>query len=90
MPPFELSYLPLDIDLETKAVLKKLTTSHRSLAELKGMSKSIPNQSILINTLGLQEAKDSSAVENIITTHDDLYKAELNTNRIHPLASKEV
>jgi Fic family protein len=90
MPIFELSYLPLDIELETKAVLKKLTTSHRSLAELKGMSKSIPNQNILINTLGLQEAKDSSAVENIITTHDDLYKAELNTNRIHSLASKEV
>lgn len=90
MVSFELSSLPLNIELETNAVLRKLTTAHRSLAELKGMSKSIPNQSILINTLGLQEAKDSSAVENIITTHDDLYKAELNTLKIHTLASKEV
>jgi len=90
MVSFELSFLPLNIELETNAVLRKLTTAHRSLAELKGMSKSIPNQSILINTLGLQEAKDSSAVENIITTHDDLYKAELNTHKIHTLASKEV
>jgi Fic family protein len=44
------------------------------LAELKGIAASIPNQEILINTLGLQEAKDSSAIENIVTTHDDLFK----------------
>ena len=90
MQLYTLSYLPLNIELETKIVLKKLTSSHKALAELKGMSKSIPNQTILINTLGLQEAKDSSAVENIITTHDDLYKAELKTNSIESLESKEV
>ena len=90
MQLYTLSYLPLNIELETKIVLKKLTSSHKALAELKGMSKSIPNQTILINTLGLQEAMDSSAVENIITTHDDLYKAELKTNSIESLESKEV
>ena len=90
MPLYTLSYLPLNIELETRIVLKKLTSSHKALAELKGMSKSIPNQTILINTLGLQEAMDSSAVENIITTHDDLYKAELKTNSIESLESKEV
>ena len=90
MQLYTLSYLPLNIELETKIVLKKLTSSHKALAELKGMSKSIPNQTILINTLGLQEAMDSSAVENIITTHDDLYKAELKTNNIESLESKEV
>ena len=90
MPLYTLSYLPLNIELETRIVLKKLTSSHKALAELKGMSKSIPNQTILLNTLGLQEAMDSSAVENIITTHDDLYKAELKTNSIESLESKEV
>jgi len=90
MQLYTLSYLPLNIELESTMVLKKLTSSHKALAELKGMSKSIPNQTILINTLGLQEAKDSSAVENIITTHDDLYKAELKTNSIESLESKEV
>ena len=90
MQLYTLSYLPLNIELESTTVLKKLTSSHKALAELKGMSKSIPNQTILINTLGLQEAKDSSAVENIITTHDDLYKAELKTNSIESLESKEV
>jgi len=58
-------------------VLRKLSSAHRYLAELKGMAASIPNESILINTLTLQEAKDSSEIENIITTHDELYKNSL-------------
>jgi Fic family protein len=78
MQLYTLSYLPLNMELETVQMFSRNSLTHtRALAELKGMSKSIPNQTILINTLGLQEAKDSSAVENIITTHDDLYKAEL-------------
>lgn len=68
--------LPLQIDLESKAVLRQLNLSNKKLAELKGVALTIPNESILINTLILQEAKESSAVENIITTHDDLYKAD--------------
>lgn len=63
--------------IETIPILKKLASAHRRLAELKGVAASIPNQSILINTLVLQEAKDSSSIENIITTHDELYKAQL-------------
>ncbi|MGL1936048.1 MAG: hypothetical protein OCD01_13555 [Fibrobacterales bacterium] len=58
---------------ETKLALKEAPRAHRALAELKGVVKSIPNEEILINTLSLQEAKDSSEVENIITTHDELY-----------------
>ncbi len=58
--------LPLDQDIESKAVLKKLARAHQALAELKGVVASIPNQSILISTLSLQEAKDSSAIENMI------------------------
>lgn len=70
--------LPYAEDLETKSILKKLPAAHAALAELKGIVQSIPNQIILLNTLGIQEAKDSSSVENIITTHDDLYKANLD------------
>ena len=70
--------LPYAEDLETKSILKQLPAAHAALAELKGIVRSIPNQIILLNTLGIQEAKDSSSVENIITTHDDLYKANLD------------
>ena len=73
---YSIPNLPLNIELETKPVLKKLTKAHQALAELKGVSGVIPNQSILISTLSLQEAKDSSAIENIITTHDELYKSD--------------
>jgi Fic family protein len=85
-----LKKLPLEQDVESKVVLKKLTSAHKALAELKGVVLSIPNENILINTLGLQEAKDSSAIENIITTHDDIYKAELNLNSFKSLDAKEV
>lgn len=67
-PPF----LPLENieQWETRTVLKRTAEAHRFLAELKGIAASIPNEAILINTLSLQEAKDSSEVENIVTTHD--------------------
>ena len=89
MNNFKLEKLPLKKDIETKNVLKKLNEAHRALAELKGLVSSIPNENILINTLGLQEAKDSSEIENIITTHDDLYKAELNLDGVKSLDAKE-
>lgn len=87
---WKLEELPLPIDVETKAVLKSLPSAHAALAELKGIASTIPNQIILINTLGLQEAKDSSAIENIITTHDDLFKSELNLDSFKSLEAKEV
>ncbi len=86
----KLKKLPLERDIESKTILKKLATTHRALAELKGIVSSIPNENILINTLGLQEAKDSSAIENIITTHDDIFKAELNLEGFKSLNAKEV
>ena len=70
--PYKIPRLPLTLDLETKAILKKTATARSALAEMKGAALSIPNESILISTLSLQEAKDSSAIENIITTHDEL------------------
>ena len=85
-----LPLLPLPIDLESKAILKKLAKAHQALAELKGVAASIPNQAILINTLALQEAKDSSAIENIITTHDDLYRSDSIARNFVSTAAKEV
>lgn len=78
---YQIPTLPLSCDLETKTILLQLNKSNKKLAELKGVALTIPNESILINTLILQEAKESSAVENIITTHDELYKvgAELKS-----------
>ena len=57
-------------DFESSVVLRKTARAGRALAELKGLAGSIANQGILINALGLQEAKDSSAIENIVTTHE--------------------
>jgi len=75
---------------ETPAILKLLASSSRKLAELKGIAASIPNQGILINTLGLQEAKDSSEIENIVTTHDELFKDEVLPETFANPAAKEV
>lgn len=82
--------LPLTIDLESKPVFKQLVRSHAALAELKGVVKTIPNESILITTLSLQEAKDSSEIENIITTHDELYQSNVLQQQFTSLAAKEV
>jgi Fic family protein len=75
---------------DAPAILKKLASSSRRLAELKGLAASIPNQGILINTLGLQEAKDSSEIENIVTTHDELFKDDVHPDEFANPAAKEV
>lgn len=88
---YDIPILPLPYDLETKAVLKQVNLANRRLAELKGIARNIPNEQILISTLTLQEAKDSSEVENIVTTQDDLYKATMNMQQeIATAATKEV
>lgn len=86
MPPM----LPLTEDIQTTDIYKKLISAHKYLAELKGVVETIPNEAILINTLTIQEAKDSSEIESIITTHDELYKAELFTDILKNSAAKEV
>lgn len=88
---YNIPNLPLPYNLETVRVLKQLNKANRKLAELKGIARTIPNENILISTLTLQEARDSSAVENIVTTQDDLYKAGLSDKKIvlNP-ATKEV
>src|SRR5689334_25289910 len=71
-------------------ILKRLAAASRQLAELKGVAASIPNQGILISALGLQEAKDSSAIENIVTTHDELFRDSLFPEDPGSPAAKEV
>lgn len=75
---YRIKELPNIGEVETKTVLKKSLQANKALAELKGILATIPDQNILINTLSLQEAKDSSAIENVITTHDELFKASLD------------
>lgn len=74
--------------LENREVWAALTVAHRYLAELKGLCESLPNQRILLDTLGIQEAKDSSEIENIITTHDELYAGK--SDAVASPAAKEV
>lgn len=88
---YKIPELPLPYDLETKDILKQVNKATRKLAELKGVAQTIPNERILISSLTLQEAKDSSAVENIVTTQDDLYRAGLDINhQFINAATKEV
>lgn len=88
---YSIPSLPLPYDLETKEVLKQLNRANRKLAELKGVAQTIPNERILISSLTLQEAKDSSEVENIVTTQDDLYRAGLDpSHQFITAATKEV
>ncbi len=90
--PVQLEKLPLagESALESVRILKKLAQAHRYLAELKGVAKTIPNEGILISTLMMQEAKDSSAIENIITTHDELFQAGVLKGQKVNQAAKEV
>ena len=89
-PTYQPPDLPPTAELETVVVLKALSNAHRYLAELKGRARVIPNQGLLIDTLGLQEAKASSAIENIVTTQDELFQANLLSHDLLPGPAKEV
>lgn len=83
--------LPLDATLyRTVEILEQLGQAKLALGRLQGRGVAIPNQGMLINTISLQEAKASSAIENIFTTDDDLYKAYSERNQERAGASKEV
>lgn len=73
-PYNQLPILPPAIELETKKVLKQCILARAALAELRQAGELIPNQSVLINILPLLEAKDSSEIENIVTTTDKLFQ----------------
>ena len=89
-PTCTLPRLPPPVELETVKVLKALNLASRALADLKGQARTIPNQAILIDTLALQEAKASSEVENIVTTQDELFQADVFPDDPQSPAAKEV
>jgi len=91
IPWNDLPLLPIRKELyQTIEIMEKLGDAKAALARLHGRSAIIPNQGLLINTISLQEAKISSAIENIFTTDDELYKAYSDQYTETTGASKEV
>ncbi|MEY3647638.1 MAG: hypothetical protein RLZ13_523 [Bacteroidota bacterium] len=90
IPYNELPSLPPKVDLETKAVLLKIISASRALAKLNGAIRKLPNPTLFIDSIHLQEAKASSAIENILTTHDDLYQALVSDSSFENPEAKEV
>jgi Fic family protein len=89
-PYNDLPLLPPTADIETKAILRKTVSAGRALAQLNGSLLSVPNPTIFLDTIYLQEAKASSEIENIITTNDDLYQSLVADRKIENAATKEV
>jgi len=90
MSNYKIPTLPISSQVETSNVLKKAIKANKIIAELKGIAQTIPNQSLLINTLSIQESKDSSEVESIITTHDELFRFDQKSSETFSPAAKEV
>lgn len=87
---YKLEKLPLKANVETTLILKQLSKTSRALAELKGIARTMPNQNILINAIMINEAKTSSDIENIVTTHDEIYKAMIRPFDTTPFAKEVV
>ncbi|MBP3944385.1 Fic family protein [Sphingobacteriaceae bacterium WQ 2009] len=90
VPYNDLPLLPPNVDVETKAILRKTISAGRALAQLNGTLLNLPNPTLFLDTIYLQEAKSSSEVENIITTNDDLYKSYVADKKIKNFSTKEV
>ncbi|MDN5211959.1 Fic/DOC family N-terminal domain-containing protein [Fulvivirgaceae bacterium BMA12] len=89
-PYNDLPLLPPTTELESRSILKNAIKANRVLASLNAKASSIPNQSMLVNTATLKEAKDSSEIENIVTTSDSLFEGfVLDAGSADP-ATKEV
>lgn len=89
-PYNDLPLLPPAVELESKAVLKQAIAANRVLANLRGLAAQIPNQGMLISSIVLQEARLSSEIENIVTTNDELYRADADPEGKADPHTKEV
>ncbi|MDZ7793933.1 MAG: Fic family protein [Spirochaetia bacterium] len=85
-----LPHLPPKVDIETKKILNQAIKANKELARLKGYCSLLPNETILLNSIVLKEARTSSEIENIITTQDEIYKALAESERKIDTATKEV
>jgi Fic family protein len=90
IPYNDLPLLPPKADIETKKILRKTISAGRALAQLNGTLLNLPNPTLFLDTIYLQEAKASSEVENIITTNDELYKSLVADKKVENSAAKEV
>ena len=90
LPYNALPLLPPKEEIENKAILRKTILASRALSELKGAITNLPNPTLFLDTIQLQEAQASSAIENIVTTHDELFKASVAGKKIENPAVKEV
>lgn len=90
IPYNRLPILPPKTNLETTKVLRKTINASRALAQLNGLLTNLPNPTLFLDTIHLQEAKASSEIENIITTNDDLYKSLVADKKFGNPATKEV
>ncbi|MHB1147488.1 MAG: Fic family protein [Lutibacter sp.] len=90
IPYNNLPLLPPQAEIENTLILKKTIAASRALSELKGAIKNLPNPALFIDTINLQEAQASSAIENIITTQDELFKASIAEKINDNPATKEV
>jgi len=90
IPYNDLPLLPPQAEIENRVILKKTITASRALSELKGAITNLPNPTLFIDTINLQEAQASSAIENIITTQDELFKASIAEKKNDNPATKEV
>lgn len=90
IPYNHLPLLPPEADIETKNILRKTISAGRALAQLNVTLINLPNPTLFLDTIYLQEAKASSEVENIITTNDELYKSLVADRKIEHSATKEV
>lgn len=90
IPYNDLPLLPPDGNVENNDIFRKTISASRALAQLNGTLMSLPNPTLFLDTIYLQEAKASSAVENIITTNDELFQAMVVAGKIENSATKEV
>ncbi len=82
--------LPPKVELESKTVLRKVIRASRSLAHLNGAIRNLPNPNLFIDSIHLQEAKASSEIENIVTTHERLFQSYVGEGKFKYGAQKEV
>jgi len=72
--------LPYKVNLNSIEILKQLSVANNNIGELKGILNLLPNPKLTLSLILIRESKDSSAIENIITTYDQIFKEIVSKN----------